>query len=43
VENISNTRKIFAVIRNGQYLDRAALDALLARARSAAAAVQPKK
>jgi len=43
VENISNTRKIFAVIRNGQYLDRAALDALLARARSAAGAVQPKK
>jgi len=43
VENISNTRKIFAVIRNGQYFDRAALDALLARARSAAAAVPPNK
>jgi imidazolonepropionase-like amidohydrolase len=43
VENISNTRKIFAVIRNGHYLDRAALDALLARARSAAAAVPPEK
>jgi hypothetical protein len=43
VENIANARKIFAVIRNGQYLDRAALDALLARARSAAAAVPPTK
>jgi len=41
VENISNTRRIFAVIRNGQYLDRAALDVLLARA--AAAAVPPAK
>lgn len=43
VENIANTRRIFGVIRNGQYLDRAALDALLARARSAAAAVPPAK
>jgi imidazolonepropionase-like amidohydrolase len=43
VENISNTRRIFAVIRNGQYLDRAVLDALLARARAAAAAVPPTK
>jgi len=41
VENISNTRRIFAVIRNGRYFDRAALDALLARARAAAAAVPP--
>ncbi len=43
LENIANTRRIFAVIRNGQYLDRVALDALLARARSAAAAVPPAK
>ena len=39
LENISNTRKILAVIRNGKILDRAALDALLAKAKSAAAAV----
>jgi imidazolonepropionase-like amidohydrolase len=37
VEEIANTRKIFAVIRNGQYLDRAALDAMLAKAKDAAA------
>jgi imidazolonepropionase-like amidohydrolase len=37
LENISNTRKILAVIRNGQYLNRAVLDALLAKAKSAAA------
>jgi imidazolonepropionase-like amidohydrolase len=35
LENISNTRKILAVIRNGQYLDRPALDALLAKAKAA--------
>jgi imidazolonepropionase-like amidohydrolase len=40
LENIGNTRKISAVIRSGKYLDRAALDKLLAEARSAAAAVQ---
>ena len=39
LDDIANTRKIYAVIRNGQYLDRAALDALLAQAKSAAAAV----
>ena len=43
LENISNTRKILAVLRNGQYLDRAALDALLARAKAAAAAAPAKK
>jgi imidazolonepropionase-like amidohydrolase len=43
LENISNTRKILAVIRNGQYLDRPALDALLAKAKAAAAAVPPEK
>lgn len=43
LENISNTRRIFAVIRNGQYLDRAALGALLARARAAAASAPPAK
>jgi imidazolonepropionase-like amidohydrolase len=43
VENIVNTRRIFAVVRNGQYLDRAALDALLVRAKSAAAAVPQHK
>jgi imidazolonepropionase-like amidohydrolase len=40
LEDIGNTRKISAVIRSGKYLDRAALDKLLAEARSAAAAVQ---
>jgi hypothetical protein len=43
VENIANSRKILAVIRNGQYLDRAALDMLLARAKSAAAAAPAEK
>lgn len=35
-EDIHNTRRIFAVIRGGQYLDRAALDAMLQNARTAA-------
>jgi imidazolonepropionase-like amidohydrolase len=43
LENISNTRKILAVIRNGQYLNRGALDGLLAKAKSAAAAMPPEK
>jgi imidazolonepropionase-like amidohydrolase len=43
LENIANTRKILAVIRNGNYLDRAALDAMLARAKTAAAAAPPEK
>ncbi len=38
LENISNTMKIYAVIRGGVYLDRAALDGLLNRARAAAKA-----
>lgn len=40
LEDIGNTRKISAVIRSGKYLNRAALDKLLAEAKSAAAAVQ---
>jgi imidazolonepropionase-like amidohydrolase len=43
VENIANTRKVWAVIRNGGYYDRPALDALLARAKEAAAAVSGEK
>jgi imidazolonepropionase-like amidohydrolase len=42
-ENIANTRKVWAVIRNGAYYDRAALDALLARAKEAAAAAAEEK
>jgi imidazolonepropionase-like amidohydrolase len=40
LENITNTRKVSAVIRGGKYFDRAALDTLLAQAKSAAAAVE---
>ena len=36
LEDIGNTRKIAAVIRGGKYLDRGALDKLLAQAKSAA-------
>lgn len=43
VENIANTRKVWAVTRNGIYYDRAALDALLAHAKEAAAAVSEEK
>ncbi len=43
LEDIANTRKILAVIRDGKYLDRAALDAMLAKAKTAAAAVAPEK
>jgi imidazolonepropionase-like amidohydrolase len=43
VEKIDNTRTIFAVMRDGNYYDRAALDAQLAAAREAAAAVQDEK
>jgi imidazolonepropionase-like amidohydrolase len=43
VANIANTRKVWAVIRNGGYYDRAALDALLANAKEAAAAVTEGK
>jgi imidazolonepropionase-like amidohydrolase len=42
LEDIGNTRKIAAVLRGGEYLDRAALDKLLAQAKSAAAAVSAK-
>ena len=37
VETIDNTRKVFAVVRDGRYYDRAALDEQLAHARQAAA------
>lgn len=43
VEDIANTRKVWAVVRHGSYYDRAALDALLARAKEAAAAVPVEK
>ena len=43
LENIANSRKILAVIRNGNYLDRAALDAMLVKAKTAAVAVPPEK
>ncbi|MGC1606234.1 MAG: hypothetical protein WA748_11960, partial [Candidatus Acidiferrum sp.] len=43
VENIANTRKVWAVIRNGGYYDRVALDAMLTRAKEAAAAVSGEK
>jgi imidazolonepropionase-like amidohydrolase len=43
LENIANTQRIAGVIRDGNYLDRAALDKLLAQAKSAAAAAPPAK
>jgi len=43
LENIANTRKVWAVIRKGGYYDRDALDRLLARAKDAAAAVREQK
>jgi imidazolonepropionase-like amidohydrolase len=43
VENIANTRKVWAVVRNGGYYDRDALEALLTRAKEAAAAVTEGK
>jgi imidazolonepropionase-like amidohydrolase len=43
VEDIGNTRKVWAVVRNGGYYDRAALDGLLAHVKEAAAAVSEKK
>ena len=42
VESIANTRKVWAVIRDGGYYDRAALDALLAQAKEAAAVFEEK-
>ncbi len=41
LENIANTQRIAGVACEGNYLDRAALDKLLAQAKSAAAASQP--
>jgi imidazolonepropionase-like amidohydrolase len=43
LENIANTRKVWAVIREGGYYDREALDRLLAGAKQAAAAVSEAK
>jgi imidazolonepropionase-like amidohydrolase len=43
VEDILNTRKVWAVVRNGSYYDRAALDDLLTHAKEAAAAVPEGK
>ncbi|MFI5094966.1 MAG: amidohydrolase family protein [Candidatus Acidiferrum sp.] len=43
VENIANTRTVWAVVRHGSYYDRGALDALLARAKEAAADVPVEK
>jgi len=42
-EDIANTRRIFAVIRDGQFLDRLALDLMLAKAVTAARAVRSEK
>jgi len=42
-EDIANTRRIFAVIRDGQFLDRQALDLMLAKAVTAARAVRSEK
>ena len=42
LESIANTQRIAGVVRDGNYLDRAALDKLLEQAKSAAAsAAQP--
>jgi imidazolonepropionase-like amidohydrolase len=43
LENIANTQRIAAVVRGGNYLDRGALDRLLAQAKSAAALAAPVK
>jgi imidazolonepropionase-like amidohydrolase len=43
LENIANTQRILGVVRDGNYLDRAGLDKLLAQAKSAAASVPPAK
>jgi imidazolonepropionase-like amidohydrolase len=42
-ENIDNMRKVWGVIRNGSFYDRAALDSLLEQAKKAAAAVPEEK
>ena len=43
VEDISNSRKIWAVVRSGGYYDRAALDGMLTHVREAAAAIPESK
>ena len=43
LENIANTQRVAGVFRGGSYLDRAALDKLLAQAKSAAASVPAAK
>lgn len=43
VDDITNTRKVWAVVRSGGYYDRAALDGLLAHVREAAAATSEGK
>jgi imidazolonepropionase-like amidohydrolase len=43
VEAISNTHRISGVLRNGRYLNRAALDEMLRKAKSVAAAVPAEK
>jgi imidazolonepropionase-like amidohydrolase len=43
VENIANTRKVWAVVFEGRYYDRVALDAMLLGAKEAAAAVPEEK
>jgi len=43
LENIANTQRIAAVVRDGNYLDRAALDKMLAQAKTAAAPTPPAK
>jgi imidazolonepropionase-like amidohydrolase len=43
LENIANTQRIAAVVRDGNYLDRAALDKMLAQAKTAAASAPPAK
>jgi imidazolonepropionase-like amidohydrolase len=43
LENIANTQRVAAVVRAGNYLDRAALDKMLAQAKSAAASAPSAK
>jgi imidazolonepropionase-like amidohydrolase len=42
LDDIANTSKISAVVREGVFLDRAALDTLLSQAKAAAKAVAAK-
>lgn len=43
LENIANTQRIAVVVRDGNYLDRAALDSMLAQAKSSAASAPAAK